>query len=113
MVETFVSLKDLFEEAKWRNRKKKPYNPKYNKINRRYRTGFKNVTKVFCPSCKDNYIFMYGYFDGNGEYQIFNSVDLVRLKEKTLSKGLEWKIEDYDCARETCKKIGLTFNDIL
>ena len=82
-----VPLKILFDKAKKNNRKKVIEPMCRSKQN----IGIMNVSKVHCTTCKKKYMYLYNYNE-NGEYKSFNSVDLNKLKQKAISKGLPWII---------------------
>lgn len=53
-------------------------------------TGFFRVTKQNSKSCKQGFRWMYQYYDGTKRKSL-TSLDLDKLKEKVLSRGLEWR----------------------
>ena len=60
-------------------------------------TGFFRVHKQKDSSCKQGFIYHYSYFDVDGKRKVICSVDIDKLKDKVLSKGLEWfKLGDSD-----------------
>lgn len=54
------------------------------------KTGIFNVFKLPNKSCKQGFTWAYYYDDENGKRKILSSVDLNKLKEKVLKKGLDW-----------------------
>ena len=54
-------------------------------------TGFLRVSKVKRDCLKQGFEWRYIYRE-NGKSKIINSVDLNKLKEKVLAKGLEWRV---------------------
>ena len=57
-------------------------------------TGFFRVSKQKDSCCKQGFKWKYQYIDENGKQKAIYSVDIDKLKEKVLAKGLEWeKIE--------------------
>ena len=53
-------------------------------------TGYFRVTKQPSKSCKQGFSYVYQYFGKNNKRKIISSVDIDKLKEKVLDKGLEW-----------------------
>lgn len=49
------------------------------------------VSKSIEPTCKQGFIWRYIYYDENDTKKSINSVDLVKLKDKVISHGLEWR----------------------
>ena len=57
-------------------------------------TGFFRVTKQKDSCCKQGFKWKYQYIDEDGKQKAIYSVDIDKLKQKVLDKGLEWeKIE--------------------
>ena len=58
-------------------------------------TGYFRVMKIKKDGAKQGFTWLYTYYDERGKRHRITSVDLDKLKEKVLSKGLEWyKLED-------------------
>ena len=55
-------------------------------------TGFFRVTKNKNKKCKQGFTWNYQYYDDDGKHCSISSVDIDKLKEKVLSKGLEWRV---------------------
>ena len=53
-------------------------------------TGFFRVSKKYSDDCKQGFRYRYIYLE-NGKRKEISSVDIDKLKEKVLSKNLEWK----------------------
>lgn len=53
-------------------------------------TGYFRVSKSKSKSCKQGFIWKYSYMENKNHKAIIN-VDLNKLKEKVLAKGLEWR----------------------
>lgn len=53
-------------------------------------SGYLNVSKQLEPTCKQGFIWRYLYKE-NGKTKKIASVDLDKLKQKVLDKGLEWR----------------------
>jgi len=64
-------------------------------------TGYFRVTKHYTPMCKQGFDWVYQYYVDGKQRQI-SSVDIEKLKQKVLDKGLEWYIID----EEKAKRIG-------
>lgn len=56
-------------------------------------TGYFRVIKQITPKCKQGFIWQYSHYV-NGKQKAIRSVDINKLKEKVLAKGLEWR--EYD-----------------
>lgn len=54
------------------------------------KTGFYRVQKHKKKECKQGFIYKYRYFDENHKRKSISSIDLDKLKQKVLDKGLEW-----------------------
>lgn len=67
-------------KEKMRNAKKKAQNT----------TGYYRVTKKKDLTCKQGFIWVYQYYDENGKHKRLSSVNIDKLKEKVIKKGLEW-----------------------
>ena len=62
-----------------------------NKISKAQNTsGYLNVSKNKCESCKQGFIWRYLYYE-DGKQKSIVSVDLKRLEAKVKAKGLKWK----------------------
>lgn len=60
------------------------------KMSLKYNTsGYYRVFKHKCPNCKQGFRWIYSWYEG-GKRKEISSVDLNKLKEKVLSRGLEW-----------------------
>ena len=66
-------------------------------------TGIFRVIIKQNKSCKKGWSYAYGYVE-NGKRKYLNSVDIYKLKEKVLSKGLEWIILDEEKAAKILNK---------
>jgi group I intron endonuclease len=55
-------------------------------------TGIFRVTKIKKTACKQGFMYEYRYYDDDGKRKAIASVDLDKLEEKVLSKGLVWKV---------------------
>lgn len=53
-------------------------------------SGYFRVTKGKNSACKQGFTWCYKYYDENGKQQNITCVDIDKLKQKVLSKGLEW-----------------------
>ena len=54
-------------------------------------TGLYRVSKTKCRRCKQGFTWMYRYYDKDGKRHNISSTNLDNLKERVLSKGLDWK----------------------
>lgn len=53
-------------------------------------TGYYRVCKHKKKALKQGFTYVYGYIDDEGNRKELSSIDLDKLKEKVLAKGLEW-----------------------
>ncbi len=53
-------------------------------------SGFFRVTKQFCKKCKQGFVWSYRYYDENHKRINITANTLEELKEKVLSRNLEW-----------------------
>lgn len=65
-------------------------------------TGFFRVSKCKSNSCNQGFTWVYRYYDGKHR-RTLSSVNLYKLKDKVLAKGLDWFIIDGLKAKETRK----------
>ena len=54
-------------------------------------TGYRRVSLVICPDCKSGKKYRYRYYNDDGNRKEISSVNLEKLKEKVLEKGLPWE----------------------
>ena len=54
-------------------------------------TGYRRVSLVICPDCKSGKKYRYQYYNDDGNRKEISSVNLEKLKEKVLEKGLPWE----------------------
>ena len=54
-------------------------------------TGYRRVSLVMCPDCKSGKKYRYRYYNDDGNRKEISSVNLEKLKEKVLEKGLPWE----------------------
>ena len=59
--------------------------------NLRNTTGYFRVSICKKKGIKQGYLWVYSYYDENNQKHHISSVDLDKLKEKVLAKGLEWR----------------------
>lgn len=75
-------------------------------------TGFYCISKKPCPKCKQGFSWIYQYYDENIKPRVIHSVDLLKLKDKVLKKGLKWLVINEKNARDTCNKYGYDFMEL-
>ena len=68
--------------------------------NSRTSTGIYRVMKQNYPNSKQGFSWRYVCYN-NGKFKTIESVDVNKLKEKVLAKGLEWIILDEEKAKST------------
>lgn len=54
-------------------------------------TSYRRVSLKVCSGCKSGKIYRYDYYNDDGEKKSISSVNLEKLKEKVLEKGLLWE----------------------
>lgn len=54
-------------------------------------TGYRRVSLVICLDCKSGKKYRYRYYNDDGNRKEISSVNLEKLKEKVLEKGLPWE----------------------
>ena len=58
---------------------------------KRNTSGYLNVCKVKCKTCKKGYTWVYSYRDKNGKRERIHSTSFKKLKDKVKSKCLPWR----------------------
>ncbi len=71
-------------------------------------SGYYDVYIQNKADTKQGFIWRYRYTD-NGKRIVMSSVDLLKLKQKVLDKGLVWAIVDETKAKITCEKYNYDF----
>lgn len=115
MTEETVPLKVLFEKKlkeQWFSKGSKSPSKRKRLPENKYKTGFKNISKVYCQSCKNDFTYQYEYYDENDKRKYLTSVDFMVLKEKVLAKRLEWGVDSVYYARKTAKEVGLPLRNL-
>lgn len=67
------------------------------------KTGFMNVSKNKSSNCRQGFYYEYTYTTTDNKRKSFSSTDILKLKEKVLSHGLDWEILDKKKADETMR----------
>lgn len=76
-------------------------------------TGFFRVIKRNSKRYPQGFLWCYVYYKEAGKSQTFiTSLDLLRLKQKILDKGLEWEVISKEKALETCKQHGYDLMEV-
>lgn len=73
-------------------------------------TGISRVFRAVNNNFNQGFCWMYRYREDN-KYKTLSSVDLYKLKEKVLSKGLDWIIVNEEIAEETFKIAEKQYNE--
>ncbi len=61
------------------------------------KTGYFRVMRIKKTGSKHGFTWLYSYYDETGKRHRITSVDINKLKEKVLAKGLDWyKLERFD-----------------
>ena len=68
-------------------------------------TGFFRVYKQRNRKCKQGFTFVYSYYE-NGKRYLIRNVNLNKLKELVISRGLDWIIIDEDKANKTMMEVN-------
>lgn len=79
----------------------------------RSRTGFFRVYPMKNKTYKQGFTWCYHYYkDGEKRQTHISSVDLLKLKQKVLEKGLEWFIVNETIAKQVCDKYGYDLKEV-
>ena len=54
-------------------------------------TGYRRVSLITCSDCKHRKRYQYWYYNDDGKKKSISSVNLEKLKNKVLEKGLPWE----------------------
>ena len=76
-------------------------------------TGIFRVYKQKAKSCKQGFTWKYQYYGKDGKRRKFESVDLLKLKQKVLAKGFEWEILDVNLVKSCCEEYGYDFEEVV
>lgn len=106
------NLGELFNEAKKGQLTEKQKHRKYPPRRNKNKTGITSISTVKCPGCTQGFVYQFSMTE-NGQKTVFRSVDILRLKNKVLSAGLEWIIFNEHMARQTAKKAGITYEELI
>lgn len=91
--ESHIGLKHSEETKKQmsidRKGKKLTEKQKRNVSKSKNTTGFFRVSKAKRKSCKQGFYYVYSYYEG-GKRKAITATNINKLKEKVVSKGLEW-----------------------
>ena len=89
----------------------------YSKQGKRNMSKSRNTSGFYCVSTKPakttqgfSWIYQYRH---NGKQHAIHSVNLLKLKQKVIEKGLDWLIIDEEKAIETCKQYGYDLKDLV
>lgn len=79
----------------------------------RSRTGFFRVYPKKNKIYKQGFQWCYHYYkDGEKKQTHITSVDLLKLKQKVLEKGLEWFIVNEEIAKQVCDEFGYDLMEV-
>lgn len=77
-------------------------------------TGYFRVTIIPKIGTKQGFLWAYGYYDrDSNKYKRITSVSLKKLRERVLSKGLDWVIVNKNKAIKTCNKYDYNLNELM
>lgn len=74
-------------------------------------TGFYRISLHKCSGCLKGFRWIYNYKASKKQKEI-SRVNLSKLKEAVLQKGLKWQVVDEEKAKQTCKKYGYNYKDL-
>lgn len=77
----------------------------------RNKSGFFRVYKTNEPKVSQGFSWRYEY-PLNGKSKSLISVDLLKLKEKVISNGLEWIVVNEENAIKTCNELGISYEEM-
>lgn len=69
------------------------------------KTGIYRVYKSKTTNVKQGFVYNYSYYDENKHRRTLSSVNLLKLKEKVVEKGLPWIIIDKEKAKNIIEAI--------
>ena len=76
-------------------------------------TGFFRVYKKKNKIYKQGFSWCYHYYkDGEKKQTHITSVDLLKLKQKVIARGLEWFVIDEDIAKSVCEEYGYDLKEV-
>lgn len=89
----------------------------YSKQGKRNMSKSRNTSGFYCVSTKpaktsQGFTWIYQY-RRNGKQHAISSVDLLKLKQKVIAKGLDWLIINEEKSIETCKQYGYDLKDLI
>ena len=68
-------------------------------------TGFLHVCKHKCSTCKQGFRWCYQY-SVDGKQKPITSVDIFKLRDKVIARGLKWEVIDEEKAKKTLQRNG-------
>lgn len=96
-----LNLEAMTSSDHWKLHTSNENNPMYNKNHSldsvlkmsksKNSSGYFRVHKEKSPQCNQGFLWKYQYYDENKKRKSLQSVDIDKLKEKVLAKGLEWR----------------------
>lgn len=75
-------------------------------------TGFFRVYKRNDPTCTQGFVWAYRFYINSKNRKVYSRVNLLKLMETIITKGLPWKIIDENNARQTCEQYGYDFDKL-
>ena len=96
--------------------KKIPRTMEHNKKIGRNRntTGFFRVSKLNNKKYSQGFIWYYSYYPkGKKRQKMITSLNLVKLKEKILNKGLEWDVINLENAKKTAREYNYKLEELI
>ena len=76
-------------------------------------TGFFRLSKDKNKECAQGFAWNYQYYTEEGEHKKIRSVSLIKVKQKVLDKGLDWKVINEENALLTCEKYGYDLRELI
>ena len=74
-------------------------------------TGFLRVYTKKAKTTSQGFVWCYQYQNKNKKHN-WSSVNLLKLKEKIIAKGLDWFVVDEEKAKQICEKYGYSFEEV-
>ena len=107
----YVSEETRLKQSKAHTGKIIPISARANRSKVTTTTGFLRVYTKKAKTTKQGFIWCYQYQDKNKKHN-WSSVNLKKLKEKVLKKGLEWFIVDEPKAKQICDEYGYDYEEL-
>lgn len=104
----YVSEETRLKQSKAHQGKTIPITARANRSKVTTTTGFLRVYTKKAKTTTQGFVWCYQYQDKNKKHN-WSSVNLKKLKDKILKKGLDWVIVDETKAKQVCKEYGYDY----